>query len=464
MVDREKKEYPSLPPDYVSLAQLQERWIQKQQEKKLRDKLEEEKKEREARTQNQDENQRWSENDGRGKMGGGSLRDVPRRRVEKDGREMGVIEVKGKGKEIALDGSENGEEKKKNKRKKKKKRYFDKKKSAEDGEKEKTSGDGCEEVEIIPRNEVKVGIPGVLSGESSRRDESHGELKGTQERVGVSKVDVMPKNRVRKEIPNVKKMAFRGTLRRNGNDGKGFDCESKKDYRVKLGEAELKLASGKKMEGEKGYDKKWRGWRDGDIGGAYHQLKEGRADILKRNEVELESENKAEDENLEVCSETGGLYGRNRNGFQGQSNNRRNKIGEHRVEGEGLNHNRVALGKKVEDDLLVVESAKNGEKGRSRNGFRRYRDWRGNTAPKLGGSTFNDRKVGDARSRVEMNVGDTRRYVSSGRFKDRWKTKQRETGMVWVKREEKPGTNAAEFGSSGNHLFVQSFTVTNVGI
>ncbi|KAK4428685.1 hypothetical protein Salat_1168300 [Sesamum alatum] len=438
MVDAEKREYPALPPDYVSLAQLRERWIQRQQEKKLKDEVEEEKNERGARTQKQDQDQRGVENDGDGKMGDGSLRGVGSRRVEKDGREMGVIEVKGKGKETEFGGFGNRERRKK-KSKMKKQRNLEKK-SAVDGETGKTEGDGSEEVQIIPRNEVKVGFPGVLSEDSSRRDESYGELKGIQERVSVSKVDVMPTNRVREEIPSVKKEAFRCGLRRNGND-RGFGYKSKKEYRVKLDATGVKLASEKKMEGEKEYDKKGRGRRNG-----------GNGRLI------------AENESLEVCSETGGLNGRNENGLLGQSDNVRSKIGEHRVEEEGLNDNTVALGKKVEDELLDVESAKNGEKGRGQNGFGRHGNWRGNTGRKLGGSAFIDRKADNVRSKVKVNVGDTRRYASSGRYKDSWEKKQRESGMVWVRKEEKLGTDAAEVGSSGIHLFVQLLTVNNVGI
>ncbi|XP_011069796.1 glutamic acid-rich protein-like [Sesamum indicum] len=437
----QKKEDPSLPPDYVSLAQLQERWIQRQQEKELKDKLEEEKKERESGTQKRDQDQRGVENDRRGKMGDGSLRDVRWRRVEKDGREMGVAEVKGTGKEIELGGFDSLEER--TKKNKEEKRNFEKKKSAVDGEMGKTEGDGCPEVEIIPRNEVKVGIPGVLRGESSRRDEGYGELKGIQERMSVSKMDVMPRNRVREEIPNVKKLASRSGLRRNGDD-RGFGYTSKKEYRVKLDGTGVKLASEKKMEGEKEYDKKGRGRRNGGNVETYYQLKESRAGV-NCNEVELESENKAEDESLEVCGETGGLNGRNGNGFLGQNNNLRSKIGEQRVAGEGLNDNRLESGNKVEGELLDVESAKNGENRRGQNGSERYGNWRGNTGRKIGVSAFIDWKADNVRSRVKA----TRSYANSGRYKDSWKTKPRESRMMWVRKEEKLGTDAAEVGSSG---------------
>ncbi|KAK6160598.1 hypothetical protein DH2020_003979 [Rehmannia glutinosa] len=412
MDQRERKEHPSLPPDYVSLAQLQERWLRKQKEKELKEKQEKEKierdaatqnenqnrkgfknekekelkekqekekierdaatqnenqnrkgfknekekelkekqekekKERDAATQNENQNRKGFKNDGRGKMDEKPLSDVPWRRVEKHD----AIEDKGKGKEIVIGDFENGDENKKD-TKKKKNRHSSKKKYALNGEKEKLKseikvsegGDGSEEVKIVPQNEVKVGNQSGINGG----------LKGIN------------------EIASVNRRDFRGGFRRNG-DNQGSGYKSKKDNRVRLNqlkETEVRFAVDKK-----GYSKEWRQRRRNDNNGeCCYKLNENEPDVLKGNVVEPESEKKAEDSNLEICSEKGGFNGRDRN-----------KTKEHRVERKGLNDNIAALEKKVDEEVLVVESSKNGEKGGIGNGYRRYGNSRGTMEEDLG--------------------------------------------------------------------------------
>ncbi|PIN05148.1 hypothetical protein CDL12_22310 [Handroanthus impetiginosus] len=414
MEEGEGKLDPALPPNYVSLAQLQKRWIQKQQEKKLKKKVEEEQRERDERSGgwiNENQNQRGLGNDLQEEMAGLSLRDVPRRQREKDGRKMGAIEDKGKGKEKIIGGFQDGEEKKNNRRKKKSSRA---KKSMADGEKEKhrseikelDGGDETEGVEIVPGNEVKVGIKGVLSRESSGRD---GGEKRVEEIRGVYMAEVLPRNEVRKEIQDAKRVEYRSGFRRNGhNQGSGY--ESKKEY-------------GNNVDDEKGYGK-WRRERRRNGGYREHyRLKGNRNDVLEGNEAETKADDEAEDEVLEVCNEIGGA-----------NENKKND-------------DRVELEKKVDDEVLVVGGAKGGENGRVGNGYRRYGNLRENVGRKFGGFTYNDRS--NVRSKMGVNDGFGRRYTRFGSFEYRRKTKPRESGMVWVKKEEKNGADAAEVGSSG---------------
>ncbi|KAG8377545.1 hypothetical protein BUALT_Bualt08G0044300 [Buddleja alternifolia] len=446
MDEEEKRKEPSLPSDYVSLAQLQERWLQKQQEKKLKEKHEEEeKKQSEIATQNESKNHRGVKSDGHDEKleGRRSIGDVPRRRIEKYGREIGAIDEKGKGKEIVIGGFGNGDKKKK---KKKKKHYRKKEKSAAaDGEKgngaknEKPVSeikhynegfDGCEGLEIIPENEVKVGIRGVLNGENSGKERESGELKGIEESVSVNIVDVLPRNELRRGVPNVERMVVRGGYRRNGDNRGSSSYKTKRGYTGKQ-HTEVKLDSEKEMEDGKGYGKKWKEKRvSGDNREKDYSLKES-------DEVELNSGKKADNEMLEVSGEIDGTKGVERN-----------NIISNRIEGEeGLNDNRVDM-EKVENVVLMVDSGENGEKCEGGNELRRYRNWKGNNGRKYGGLKFNGWKGDNVRSRVEMNVGYSRRYDRPGRFENRRKMEQRDSGMVWVKKEDK--LDAAEVDGSGN--------------
>ncbi|KAK6138858.1 hypothetical protein DH2020_027397 [Rehmannia glutinosa] len=361
MDQRERKEHPSLPPDYVSLAQLQERWLRKQKEKELKEKQEKEKIERDAATQNENQNRKGFKN-------------------EKE-KELKEKQEKEKKERDAATQNENQNRK---------------------GFKNDGRGDGSEEVKIVPQNEVKVGNQSGINGG----------LKGIN------------------EIASVNRRDFRGGFRRNG-DNQGSGYKSKKENRVRLNqlkETEVRFAVDKK-----GYSKEWRQRRRNDNNGeCCYKLNENEPDVLKGNVVEPESEKKAEDSNLEICSEKGGFNGRDRN-----------KTKEHRVERKGLNDNIAALEKKVDEEVLVVESSKNGEKGGIGNGYRRYGNSRGNNGRRSGDLNSRDWKQGHMRSRVDANVGDRFRYTRSGRFEDRRSMKQRESGMMWVKKEEKLGDAAA---------------------
>ncbi|KAL7116933.1 hypothetical protein ACP275_03G038000 [Erythranthe tilingii] len=240
--------YPPLPADYVSFAQLQERWIQKQEQEKLKSKQEEEKQKREAEEiQSEIRNRSGSKNGGHGKPWGASRGDAPPRVVGKDGREMGgAIQAKGKGKLAAIGGSENGDgnnlRKKKNKRKN---RRYEKKNKSDEIEKEKSKSDEVEGVDeiianvsILPKDAVRSEVKGIerldigggvrRNGRSNNRvrsgyksnvsilpkDAVRSEVNGVEE---IANVSILPNDAVRSEIQDLERLRIGGRFRRNGH-------------------------------------------------------------------------------------------------------------------------------------------------------------------------------------------------------------------------------------------------------
>ncbi|KAL7154956.1 hypothetical protein ABFS83_03G039600 [Erythranthe nasuta] len=231
--------YPPLPADYVSFAQLQERWIQKQEQEKLKSKQEDEKLKREAEEiQSEIRNRSGSRNGGHGKPLGASRRDAPPRVVGNDGGEMGgAIQAKGKGKEAAIGGSENGDgnnlRKKKNKRNN---RRYEKKNKSDEIEKEKSKSDEVEGVDeiianvsILPKDSVRSEVKGIerldigggvrRNGRSNNRvhsgyrsnvsilpkDAVMSEVKGVEEII--ANVSILPNDAVRSEVNGVEETA-----------------------------------------------------------------------------------------------------------------------------------------------------------------------------------------------------------------------------------------------------------------
>ncbi|EYU25519.1 hypothetical protein MIMGU_mgv1a022151mg [Erythranthe guttata] len=240
--------YPPLPADYVSFAQLQERWIQKQEQEKLKSKQEDEKQKREAEEiQSEIRNRSGSKNNGHGKPWGASPGNAPPRVVGKDGRVMGgAIQAKGKGKEAAIGGSENGDgsnlRKKKNKRKNGR---YEKKNKSDEIEKEKSKSDEVEgvkeiiaNVSILPKDAVMSEVKGIerldTGGGVTRNGRSHNrvrsgyksnvsilpndavrsEVNGVEETANVS---ILPKDAVRSEIRGSERLDIGGGVRRNGH-------------------------------------------------------------------------------------------------------------------------------------------------------------------------------------------------------------------------------------------------------
>ncbi|KAL8058676.1 hypothetical protein ABFX02_03G035200 [Erythranthe guttata] len=240
--------YPPLPADYVSFAQLQERWIQKQEQEKLKSKQEDEKQKREAEEiQSEIRNRSGSKNNGHGKPWGASPGNAPPRVVGKDGRVMGgAIQAKGKGKEAAIGGSENGDgsnlRKKKNKRKNGR---YEKKNKSDEIEKEKSKSDEVEgvkeiiaNVSILPKDAVRSEVKGIerldIGGGVTRNGRSHNrvrsgyksnvsilpndavrsEVNGVEETANVS---ILPKDAVRSEIRGSERLDIGGGFRRNGH-------------------------------------------------------------------------------------------------------------------------------------------------------------------------------------------------------------------------------------------------------
>ncbi|KAH6764883.1 myosin-M heavy chain-like protein [Perilla frutescens var. hirtella] len=327
----DRHEEPSLPPDYVSLAQLQERWLQKQEEKKLKQKQEEEeKRERDARAaqnekiQNQNQNQRGMRNDGRPNMAGDFV------------REKGVIQDKGKGKEIVNGGPGVGVKNDKKRGGRKNRRSFQRAATVVPKEKAEVDAEELSGGDAVMAGILSSGVGGVGGG-----------LNGVGGKRSVS-VEVLPRNRA-EEISYVKRIDLRGGLRGNGRNW-GLSTVNE----LKQSEMSLNL---EKMEGEKGYGKKWiERPRNGGYPERLNRLQENKPVVLEGNEVDHALQRKARDKVSEFCSERNSLSVGDRNGIRGSSSNGSNKAEEVGVEGEGSKSN----GDKA---ILEIEMKMEGEKG-----------------------------------------------------------------------------------------------------
>ncbi|KAG6434735.1 hypothetical protein SASPL_106377 [Salvia splendens] len=397
----ERKEAAALPSDYVSLAQLQERWLQKQEETKLKQKREEEeKRERDAlalkrkqereereryalaqngrrsrsRNQNQNQNQR-----GGAKIGGGFVRTTG--------------EIQEKGKEIVCGGPGDGGENNKNIGKKGGKR------------KKKKNFKGAAAIE--EREKVGAGAE-VLSGEGGS-----GVGSSAVELVGcVSVVEVLPRNG---EVAHVNRSDLRGGFKKNGRDKgshrvnelkqseeedggkkcseseKGGDGGSERGVdRVRGSEEEGERRRGSERWGdrrnggerwgERGVDRGRRseeerdtrrgrlGWgrkNGGNPEGKINILKEYRPDISKGNEVELKLQNKADqDEISEFHSGIASL----RVGDVNETRGRDKRAKEDGAEGGGSNMDKVAVEFEKKEDRKVLA-----RKGENRGSWKGYR-------------------------------------------------------------------------------------------
>ncbi|XP_073275092.1 uncharacterized protein [Primulina huaijiensis] len=245
MDEQERKKYFSLPPDYVTIGMLRERWLQKQEEEKLKEKQEQEVLQETQNFEKDCKNQPHGEMDfieGVGKVGG----------------EMDFIEEREKGKEKM---GWSGDSRIMNKRNyhSKNKKYGKKKNGDIDTEKMRNprpkegldlveKKNGSKGVEIILKNKEKVGIAGFPCGESSG-------TQGIGKRVNVGMIEVLPKNRAREGSSqistalDVRRDGFSGGFRSEENDhwDEGF-CG--KEHGVKLKELKDNNSLGKKMEDE----------------------------------------------------------------------------------------------------------------------------------------------------------------------------------------------------------------------
>ncbi|KAL3812314.1 hypothetical protein ACJIZ3_013582 [Penstemon smallii] len=203
MDDGERKNHPSIPPNYVSLAQLQERWLLKKQ-------------------QEENQNQKAVK--------------------EKDGVDTQIV------------GSEKTKKKIKNK-----KNYYKNSRSAKkeinsekfDGEIEKNRFKGSE---IIPPKKSKEG---TFIGETSVGGGIYSEEVLPGNGVG---------NGVEGEVPNVKTVRFRGGFRGRNAYNRGDSGANNKEYRVKpqgLKDSEAKMGLEKKKE----LDNNERRWSGGKLQG-----------------------------------------------------------------------------------------------------------------------------------------------------------------------------------------------------
>ncbi|GER37510.1 purple acid phosphatase 13 [Striga asiatica] len=246
--ERKEQQHPWLPPDYVSLAQLQERWLQKQRDKEMREKQKQEEMRKKPPEAEPSEDHKlksgWDEKGASGRRG-----------AKTGGRDGArAIADRGKGKETPIGGFEN-----KTHHKKKKNRYGRIEKLEKGNEVEK------EKLEIETDNDVNSGgVKEVLSAE----------------------------NRINRND-------FRGRLSRNyKNLGTGDIARRENGVRLN------KLGEGAEGSLKKGYSRNWENRRNHN-----YRFKEDGADVSKGNAVEKDSENQVRDDNLEFCSETGSLNG-----------------------------------------------------------------------------------------------------------------------------------------------------------
>ncbi|KAL8490168.1 hypothetical protein ACS0TY_025900 [Phlomoides rotata] len=332
----------------------------------------------------------------------------------------------------------------------------------------KESGDVVLKWREVEPEMVKEGE--VLGERSGLRGRGRNGFKGRNKRI---------------EDENLREGDRNGEEKRKANNEVKVEGEGLSDYRVgvesKLGDGGLTMESMKNDEKEgvgEGY-RRDRNWRRSKR--RFNRFKESRDDVIG-NKLEIETERKAEGEILEAFNEKCGLS-------EGDRNDDEKRIGtnEVKVEQEGSSDDRMALksvknGKKegvgkgyrrfgdwkgkakakgevfnekrrlsegdgnddgkrnevkdaraegggLSDEVLMVESVKNGEKegvgkgyGRHGNGYNKFGNEKGNFAERFG-----NRRGSFGRQRI--NQGGS--------------------GMMWVKKEEESGAAAAAAGSSG---------------
>lgn len=438
MDELERKKYFSLPPDYVTIVMLRERWLQKQEEQKLKEKQQQEELQETQNLEKDCKNQphgelevcRRFENNG------------PRKGVGKDGGEMDFIEEKGKWKEKMGWPGDGRITNKKHSHSKNKKYGADWKKRNVDIDTEKRQNpstkegldlvekkNGSKGVEIILKNKEKAGIAGFPCEESSG-------TQGIGKRVSVGMTDVLRKNGVREgssqiSTPqDVRRDGFRGGFRSEENDhwDEGFRS---KEHGVKLKELKDNNSLGKKMEEVLQIGRKGNGRRRKQKRGQGNKFKQSGAEMggLKLNEVELKFKN-----------EISGI-GNERDRMEGpRSGTGRNDIKHNSFNGEVLTADTLVLENKVEDTVLA-------EKDRN-DGFRGYGNRRGNLKDKIENLTIDDSKGRYMGSKVERKFGGNSRHMNSGRLEVDRKMKQSNRGMVWVKKEQ-PGAVGGKASSVG---------------
>ncbi|CAA2968399.1 Hypothetical predicted protein [Olea europaea subsp. europaea] len=477
MDEEERKKYPSLPPDYVSLVQLKERWLQKQEEERNGN----EKRKKQEEIQRSEEVQKpKNENDHRiakdywdrkneKKVEAPSAGYGRRQRLEKDEQKMRVKigGSQGDGKMGGID-----------KEKKRKKKYRQKKKNRavgengggdtervviENEEEKKIPGNGnsCNDewihgkieknvldcAEILSRNEV-VGILEGSSRKSSVKDGFSGELQETEGTFSASTVEVLAENGGREKMGVFrgkiwKRKEYRGGFKRNDKNGKTeYKMKEKSVEKNELkgsGELSLEKKERERTEFQRGapgeQNGNEKGFRDGFQRNDKNERTKGKSigiDELKGSE-ELASEKKEGERNE---------FPRN-----GKNRGRDYKVKGYGVKGEDLNGTGVTP-EKVADDVSVGESVRNDAKCGVRNGFRRQENRMGKIGRKFGNLSLNDGKVGNLAPKVEIYGGGRRRYGNSGRFGN-FNMNKVHIGLAWVKRQEISDVNAAEIAFSG---------------
>lgn len=326
MDEEERKKYPSLPPDYVSLVQLKERWLQKQEEERNGN----EKRKKQEEIQRLEEVQKpKNENDHRiakdyrdrkneKKVEAHSAGYGRRQRLEKDEQKMRV-KIGGSRGEGKMGGIDKEKKKKKKYRQKKKKNWAvgengggDTERVVIENQEEKEipgNGNSCNEewihgkieknvldcAEILSRNEV-VGILEGSSRKSSVKDGFCGELQETEGTFSASTVEVLAENGGREKMGVFsgkiwKRKEYRGGFKRNDKNGKTeYKMKEKSVEKNELkgsGELSLEKKERERTEFQRGAPGEQNGNEKGFRGGFQRNDKYWRVSTMKEKSVEI---------------------------------------------------------------------------------------------------------------------------------------------------------------------------------
>lgn len=468
MDEEERKKYPSLPPNYVSFAQLKQRWLQKQEgekngKEKHKKQEEVERLEEAQKRENEDDHRIASDYRDRKNEKKMEVRSPGYgrwQRLEKDEQKMRV-KIGGFQGDRKMSGIDQEKKKKKKKRPKKKYRAVGKNGGGdtervmiENEEQKEITGNGnsCNDVcihvkivknvldcaEILSRNEV-VGIPECSSRKSSVKDGFSGELQGTGGTISVCTVEVLAENGGREKTgvfsrKKWKRKEYRGGSKRNDKNGR---TEYKmKEKSVELnelkgsGELSLEKKERERAEFQRGVPEEQNGKEKGFRGGFQRNDKYG--NMMKEKSVEiyeLKGSEELASEKETVRNEFRGRvpdekYG-NQKGFgDGFQRNYKNGRTDYKFKGKSSGIDEL---KRSEE---LASEKKEGERNElPRNSKNRGRDYKvkghGVEVEDLNGTGITPEKVAD-----EVSVGESERNVAKGGVGNGFRRKENRMGMI----------------------------------
>lgn len=465
-----KKKYPSLPPNYVSLAHLQERWIQQQQQKQK----EQEQKEKVALEEEQSKEKKGFNQVGqnskngmrRNRAQGLHFRQIGERRVyaqkvyapvrtsnENHPKNLGA-KSELKPEQCDLTGSvDQGGGGARNSMQKKKKKYNNKKRWP----RVENKLNGEDPTQTLTGN---GGTPGVLIGQDGGYETGNVCMVGLVPEAKGKEVNPEASSRknLRKQVVNTQGSSSTGSSKfERESRGKqvvnGQFSSNTDDRRVELESRGKESVNGKFLSNT-------------DDRGVEGCLNEYIVEVLPENksEEEIYNDQSKNSGNHQGLVEEGNLSARavlqDNVREEKVPGDERRKTGKERFRGrfqgnEGnwriersSNDNKVPLEvsqQMVEEGLLAGQKERNGLDARSVKGVQGY----GNKdrVPYERGPNF-VRYFGDlslnGSSKGNPSRGQRRSYGAFGRFASGRKGKQADGGLVWVKKEEISGANLAE--------------------